>query len=149
MSGLTPYNKRNRGLKKSAANIFEEINSLVENFFDNAMPSILSNKIHVDIKENESEYIVEAELPGVDKDEIKIELNHNTLTISVEKNEEIKEERENYIRQERQYGSMMRSFYLENIKDDKVKASYNDGILSIKLPKTAPGKPKRKNIDIN
>ncbi len=149
MSGLTPYNRKNRDLKKDVANIFEEINSLVENFFDNAMPSILTNKIHVDIKENESEYIVEAELPGVDKDEIKVELNHNTLTISVERNEEIKEERENYIRQERNYGSMVRSFYLENIKDDKVKASYNDGILSIKLPKTTRGKLKRKKIDIN
>lgn len=152
MFGLTPYNKRNRDLKCRPTNIFEEMDAMVENFFGNAMSPIFANKLnqmHVDIKENDTEYILEAELPGVDKDEMKVELNNNTLTVSVERNEEIKEEQENYIRQERRYGSMVRSFYVENIKDEEINADYNNGILSIKLPKDPKGNPGGRKININ
>ncbi len=152
MFGLTPYNRRNKGVQCRPANIFDEMDAMFENFFGKAMSPIFANKFHqmqVDIKENEHEYILEAELPGVNKDEINIELNNTTLTVSVERNEEVKEERENYIRQERRYGSMARSFYVENVKEDDIKADYNNGILSIKLPKDPQGKPKGKRIDIN
>lgn len=113
----------------------------VQSFFDKmfgddfAFPSITTG-IKVDVKENEREYIVEAEVPGVDKDEINIDYNNNYLTISVERKEEVHEDRENYIRKERKLGKTSRSFYVENVIEDQIQARYNNGILRIVLPKS-------------
>ena len=75
----------------------------------------------VDIKESDDKYLLEAELPGVNKDDINIEIRNDIITISVERNEEIKEERENYIRRERRYGSFRRSFPVEDVEQDKIR----------------------------
>ena len=99
-----------------------------------------------DIQETEQEFIAEAELPGMKKDEIAIELKDNTLTISVHRNEEIKEEKDNYIHRERRTRNYRRSFYVDNAC---LKAGYNDGILKIHLPKLKETPPGNYRIDIN
>lgn len=103
----------------------------------------------VDIKENDEEYVVDAELPGVNKNEINLEIHDDILTIAVNHNEEVKEERTNYIRKERRTNSISRSFQLENIKNEDITAKFENGILSIHLPKKEPGRVKTKKIDIN
>ena len=123
----------------------------IDEWFDEFISPFEKNTrfMRADIKETENEYIIEAELPGVKKDEIKIELYDNRLTIKAETKHELKEEKENFIRKERRYGAFCRTFYLDNVKQDDIKAKYEDGILKITLPKEKPSKPSIRTIDID
>ncbi|MEA4848469.1 MAG: Hsp20 family protein, partial [Clostridiaceae bacterium] len=88
---LVPYGRKDRGLSERPHDVFS-IDNLFDNFFGNSlMPALFSGdgQIRVDIKENEKEYIVEADLPGVKKEEINVDLNNDRLTISVTRNEEV------------------------------------------------------------
>ena len=103
----------------------------------------------VDIVERADEFEVNVELPGVSKDDVKITLESNILTIRGEKKQEKEKERENVHRVERSYGSFQRSFTLPTtVKDDKVDASYHDGILKITLPKAEEAKPKQIEVKV-
>ncbi|MDD4503817.1 MAG: Hsp20/alpha crystallin family protein [Clostridiaceae bacterium] len=147
---LVPYGRKNRGLSKGPQDVFN-IDNLFDNFFDDSfMPALFTgdNQIKVDIKENEKEYIVEADLPGVKKEEINVELSNDRLTISVARNEEINEEKENYIRKERRSGSYCRSFYVENVIEDQISAKFENGVLSMVLPKKESGGNKKNQIEI-
>lgn len=147
---LVPYGRRNKGLANRPNDVFN-IDSLFDNFFnDSFMPAFFTGdtQMRVDVKENEKEYIVEADLPGIKKEEINVELNNDRLTISVERNEEINEEKENYIRRERRSGSFCRSFYVENVLEDKISAKFENGVLSMVLPKKEPGVNKKNKIEI-
>lgn len=147
MFGLTPYNRKNNEL--SARDDIFNLGRVFDDFF-NGFPAFLSGEspIKADIRETETEYIVDAEIPGVKKEDIKLDLRDDTLTISVEHNEEIKEERENYIRRERKSGSYGRSFYVENVRREGVTAKYVDGILTVALPKQEAGKENKRKIEI-
>jgi HSP20 family protein len=146
MFGINPY-RRNSGIIKKNNDAFD-IERFFESFFnDPFFPTFSSggSQIKVDIKENDMEYIVEAELPGVSREEITVDLKDDRLTIAVERNEQINVEKENYIRRERKYGSMSRTFSVPNIIREKASAKFENGILSIILPKrdhTLPGSSK-------
>ena len=91
-----------------------------------------------------------AEVPGMLKEEIKINISENTLTIKGEKKEEKKEDDHNYHRVERRYGTFQRSFTLPTqIRGNKVKATYKDGVLTITLPKKEEVKPKEIPITVS
>ncbi len=107
----------------------------------------MTTPIKADVKETDKEYIVEAELPGVNKEDIVIDLHDDVLTLGVDIKQEKDEENDGYIYKERQRGSYRRSFNVVNIDNEKVKASYKDGILTVNLPKAEEGKKTRK-IDI-
>lgn len=150
MFGLTPYNRRNMNVQRARS--FFDVDSLFENFFnDSFFPSLygFGSQMRVDIKENEKDYVIEAELPGVNKDEINVELRDDRLTIAVQRNEATEEERDNYIRKERRTSSMSRSFYVADVKPEQIKAKFENGILSISLPKSEDQKKKQHRIDIN
>jgi HSP20 family protein len=150
MFSLTPYNKKNNGLDKSRDNW--GIGNFFDNFFDdNMFPAFFSvdHPMKADIRETDKEYIVDVEIPGVKKEDIKLDLRDDVLTVSVERNEEVNEERENFIRKERRYGAYNRSFNVEGVKNEEVTAKYNDGILTINLPKNEADKKKSRNIEIN
>jgi len=153
MFGLSPYNRRNRGMINKPSDFFnfDSFNNFIESFFNtDFFPQIQNvNQMKVDIKEQDNKYILEAELPGVNKDEITVELRDDMLTISVQRDERIEETKENYIRRERRYGSQSRSFYLENVKAEEIKANFENGILSISLPKKEVKANKTRKIDIN
>jgi HSP20 family protein len=88
------------------------------------------------IKENERSFDIEIAVPGMKKDDFKINLENNILTVSTEKEEEKNEENKNYTRKEFMYGSFSRSFTLPKVVEtEQIKASYENGILSIQLPK--------------
>ncbi len=147
---LVPYSKRNRGLSRGPQDVFN-IDRVFDDFFgDSFMPALFAEEkqIKVDIRENEKEYIVEADLPGVKKEEINVELNNERLMISVTKNEEVNEEKENYIRKERRSGSYCRSFYVENVTEDKISAKFENGVLSMILPKKKAEVSKKNQIEI-
>ena len=90
-----------------------------------------------DIYEENNNYVVEMDVPGFDKKDISIEANDGYLTITAEKNseDEEKNENKNYIRRERVYGKVERSFYLGDLDQDKIDAEFKNGILNIVVPK--------------
>ena len=103
----------------------------------------------VDVGEYENEYQVKVEIPGVNKDDVKITMRENILTIHGEKKQEKESKDFNYHRVERSYGSFQRSFTLPtSVKHDKIEASYNDGILTIALPKAEEAKPKQIEVKV-
>ena len=100
-----------------------------------------------DICESDSELIVNLDLPGVDPKLVDVRVENNVLTIRGERKFEQKENRENYHRVERSYGTFTRSFTLSTAVDsDKIRANYKAGVLSITLPKAEAAKPKRIQI---
>ncbi|NMA32989.1 MAG: Hsp20/alpha crystallin family protein [Clostridiaceae bacterium] len=148
MFGLVPFNRRN---SVSSRKDFFGLDSFFDNFFNDSFAGFFTavNPIRADIRETDKEYIIEADLPGVRKEDIRLELADGVLTLGVEHNEQIDEERDNYIRKERRYGSYCRSFRVDGVKEDNVTAKYENGVLTIKLPKTEEAKPKSHRIDIN
>lgn len=137
MFGITPYNRR--GNEISRRNDPFDVRTIFDDFFGESMlPAFFTaaNPIKTDIRETEKEYVVEAEIPGMKKEDIKLELRDDVLTISVEQDEQVNEERDNYIRKERRYGSFARSFRVPNVRNEAVSARYDNGILSITLPKS-------------
>lgn len=149
MFGLTPYNRRNNDL--TTRNGMFDFRNIFDDFFnDSFIPGFFTsaNQMKADIRETEKEYVIDAEIPGAKKEDIKLELRDDTLTIAVEHNEQVNEEKENYIRKERRYGSYSRCFYVENVRNEDVAAKYNDGILTVTLPKSKEVRENHHRIEI-
>ncbi|MFH1942155.1 MAG: Hsp20/alpha crystallin family protein [bacterium] len=90
----------------------------------------------VDVSETEKTYEIKAEMPGMDKKDIKVSFNDNVLTLSGEKNQEKDEKKKNYRRMERVYGRFERSFRLPlKVKSEEIKANYRNGVLTVEIPK--------------
>ena len=98
-------------------------------------PTTNNSGMKTDIRQTDKEYIIEAELPGYNKEDIKLELKNNYLTISAGKEEESEEKKNGYLRKERKCGQVCRSFYVEGISQEDINAKYNNGVLEISLPK--------------
>ncbi len=97
----------------------------------------------VDITESETGYEVKAELPGMKKDEIKISFDNDVLSLSGERKSEVDEKEKNFHRIERSYGKFERSFVLpKDVNAEQIKASYDNGILTIAIPKSEAAKAK-------
>lgn len=91
----------------------------------------------LDIEERAKEYVMKFDLPGIDRDQIKVEVKDNTLFVSGERRREEKSEGE-YVRYERSYGRFERALTLpRNVESDKIDAKYTDGVLELRIPKTA------------
>jgi len=104
----------------------------------------------VDICENENNLVLKAELPGVDPKDVEVRVEDNTLYLKGERKFEKDTKEENYHRIERSYGSFARSFALPNSIDaEKVAAEYQDGLLTLTLPKREETKPKTIKINIS
>ncbi len=103
----------------------------------------------VDITEDEKEYVVKAEIPEMKKEDIKLNVEDNVLSITGERKYEKEEKGKKYHRVERAYGSFMRSFTLpEDADSSKVNAEYKDGLLKVHLPKSEKAKPKATEVKI-
>jgi HSP20 family protein len=132
----------------------------IEDLFRQYPPGVLSGLMRgnrepsvwrpvADIIENDQEYLVKAELPGVRKEDVRIALQDGVLTISGERKVEEEQTGENSIRVERFYGSFSRSFALpDNVDTDDVRAESKDGVLLVHIPKKAPSKPQPITIDV-
>jgi len=101
----------------------------------------------VDIFEEKGNMVVKAELPGISKEDLNVSITEDSLTISGEKKQEEKIEKKDYHRVERSYGSFSRNFRLpDNVDGSKAKASFKDGVLEIRIPKTKETKAKKIQI---
>lgn len=107
-------------------------------------------RFRTDIKDSGKAYELEAELPGFDKDDIKLDVDGDYLTITAEHKDENdeKDKKGNYIRRERYYGSYTRSFDVSNIDVDNIDAGYKDGVLKLTLPKKEAKAPETKRLEI-
>ncbi len=121
-------------------------NSLIgfDSFFDDSFPifrlfpesKLESSRLAVDIKENDDNYIIKADFPGMDKDDIKVSIDNNMLTIEAEHDESKEDKEGKYLRQERRYGKYSRSFNLgKDVDESKIIADFDKGVLSLQIPK--------------
>ena len=101
-----------------------------------------------DVIDKGDSYLLQAELPGFQKEEIKLDLDKETLRITAAHNEEKKENKDNYVRQERRYQSYCRSFHIPGIKKESIDACYNNGVLEVTLPKDSMANDEPKQIEI-
>ncbi len=121
-------------------------------FFDNFLDDFEDNKfkkmMKCDIYEKDGNYNVVMDIPGFSKEDIKIECDNGIINISCEKNEETNDDDDKkYIRRERKFERCERSFNFGDIKEDEISAEYNDGTLTLVIPKAEKVETK-KNIEI-
>ena len=119
----------------------------LSNLFDDDFFPVMANRTSsmpaVNIRENEKNFILELAVPGMDKKDLKIDINEDVLTISSETKNETEENTDGYKRKEFSFSSFCRSFYIpENVNKEKIGASYKDGILNVELPKNEEEKNK-------
>ncbi|MCR5438588.1 MAG: Hsp20/alpha crystallin family protein [Selenomonas sp.] len=143
MFGLVPFGARNN-LAKSSERPQSIWDVFDEPFFkDDFFPAMDrwngAGGMRVDVKDNGNSYELTADLPGMAKEDIHLSYQNSYLTISAQKDEskEEKDEAGNYIRRERRSGSMSRSFYIDNIDENRVTAEFKDGVLHVNMPKAA------------
>lgn len=149
MAGLVPFNRR-RPMFPFSGNRVDDFIHVMDDFFNETSPfhgSLVNQSFKVDVRESENQYCVEAELPGVKKEEINLELEDGRLTISVQHEESSEETKGDYIHRERRFGSLRRSLLLDNAVSEGIKATFNDGILEIQIPK-APRADRKTRIEI-
>lgn len=130
------------------------MNDAIDKFFNAPAPPMPPHALHMrtDISETDTGYALKTNLPGFKKEDICIELKDGYLEISAEtkKENEEKDENEKIIRKERFAGACKRRFYIGNdIQEDEIKASFEDGVLKILIPKKAEEEPEKKLIAIS
>lgn len=128
MNTMIPFRKR-----RELSNPFFD-DSLFRSLFD-ANDMLAQKGFRVDIKETPEAYELKAELPGVSREQINVNVENDVLTISADIESEKKEKEENYVYSERRFGHVERSFTLEGIRQEDISASCTDGILTVILPK--------------
>ena len=131
---------------------FREMDNLARAFFNEPF---FSEKAEVrpfrtDIRKTDEGFVLDADLPGFEKKDIAIDLKDDVLTIMAQRHSEVEDsdKKENYIRIERSYGSYERSFDVSGIDTDKIKAKYENGVLSLTLPEKEPVIPETKTLEI-
>lgn len=149
----------NRIAKYSAPSPIESFKHQMDRFFDDLSPFALRSnndgfmgldliKPDTDMMETEKEFVVAVDLPGFQKKDININYEDNRLIIKGTRKEETKDEQKDYLHRERYFGEFVRSLTLPTkIKEDKIKASFKDGVLTVTAPKVEVSKPKMVAID--
>lgn len=150
MSNLINVPKNGSLANTNSNQNFQTWSNWFDDLFNRDLPSVLTSNFNtgitlpkVNIKETADAYMVDMAVPGLKKSDFKIDLENQALSISTELKEEHEQKEENYTRREFGYSSFKRTFSLpETVDEDKIKASYNDGILSVHLPKKEEAKQK-------
>lgn len=148
MFRLMPYGKiQNDFLKRR--DVFD---TFFDDFVDDMMAPISKfegqfKSFKVDVVDQGNQYLIEADLPGFNKEDVGIEYNNNYLTITATSQKKSREEADKVIRQERFYGEFKRSFYVENVQPEGIEAKFENGVLRITLQKTED-KPSKRSIEI-
>ncbi len=135
MANMVPSNRRNRGLATTG---FEDLYNMLDDFFTDPWMTgrnVSRDTFRVDVQAAEKEYIVEAELPGVKKEEVQIEMSDGNLSITVERSEKVDDEGKNYIHRERRYSSMSRTIYLGDATAEGIRAKLEGGVLHVTVPR--------------
>ena len=142
MFGMLPF-------ERNEDNVFDTFDNFTRNFFRGSNASLPA--FRTDIRDAGDKFVLEAELPGFQKEDIKLDVKDGILTITAEHQEqhEQKDEKGSYIRRERKYGSFTRSFDITGIDESGITAAYQNGILELNLPKAVPVVPETRRIAID
>lgn len=141
--GLIPWRRR----KHSLPDLLDLM--LDTDDFSDFLDEFETRSFRVDVKETDKEYIVEADLPGCDKNNINVSYDEGILTIAASYEETAEEKDKNYIRRERRRGNFSRSISIpEDVKTNEIKASFKDGVLKVALPKSGVAKLSGKVINV-
>ena len=146
MPGLVPFNSRNN-MRLRTNTGYEDFYNMLDDFFnDGLMPSrnLLRDTFKIDIEEKDEEYLIEAEVPGVTKEEIDLSIEDESLCISINRVEEANKDIKNYIHRERRASSMSRRVRLAGANLSEIKAKLEDGVLIVTVPKDIKAKAPRK-----
>lgn len=150
MFEIIPFTHRNH---VANYNPFKELDALEKNFFGSSpfFTGSAMTPFRTDIKETDGAYVLEADLPGFKKEDIHIDINEDYLTIQAERHSshEDEDEKKNYVRCERSYGSYSRSFDITGIDADKISAKYDNGVLTMTMPKKEPVAPATRQLTID
>ena len=140
MFGMIPFERHEN-------NLFDAFDNFERNFFGNTSSAVT---FRTDIRDEGDKFVLEAELPGFRKEDIQLHLKDGILTVSAQRtaSSEEKDQRGNYIRRERRFGSFARSFDVAGIDEESISAAYQDGILELTLPKAKPAAPAVRQITI-
>ena len=140
MFGLVPFAPSNELMREGS--LFNRL----WDAFDTPLTTANSLGFKVDVKDNGTAYELTADLPGFKKEDISLGYENNYLTLSAkrEENNDQQDSEGNYIRRERSFGSMSRSFYIDNIDEGKVSAEFKDGVLRIDMPKATETKHEKR-----
>jgi HSP20 family protein len=147
---LSPFSEMERYFTELEKNMFggHFLRPLLWPLGESGLFPLAGRTPKVDVIDHDKDITVKAELPGVEKKDVSIDITDHTLIINAKTSKEEKEERENYYRREISRGSFSRSVMLpESVEIDKATASFKDGILEIMLPKTEPAK--RRTIEVS
>ena len=139
---LVPYNRKNH----SVYNPFQDFDDLERAFFSDRS----LGELKTDIKDTGDSYTLEADLPGFKKEDIHVDVKDNTLSITAERHSEFeqKEKKNSFLRCERSFGSYSRSFDVTGIDTDAIEASYNNGVLTLTMPKKKAEVPASRRLEI-
>lgn len=136
MFDLRPFRKNNEDIFERFRKAFDDM------FSQDFLPTLGDDfkSLRMDITESKDAYNVQVDLPGFSKDDIQIDIENNHLTIRAKRNDatEVRDDENRIIRKERHFGEFVRSFYVDNVDQDKIEASLQDGVLKITLPKITP-----------
>lgn len=142
MFGMIPFDR-------SDSNLFDTFDSFARDFFRKSNADLPA--FRTDIRDAGDSYVLDAELPGFNKEDITLDLKDGILTITAAHSESSETAGENgtYIRRERRYGSFQRSFDVTGIEESGITAGYQNGVLTLTLPKAKPAEPEVRRISIN
>lgn len=152
---IVPFNKRDPWL--AAFRDLEKMQDEMTNLFDFTLRPGRQEDIiardwspSLDVSESKDSLVVKADIPGMNKEDIHVSVQKDTLVIKGEKKQEKEVKEENFIRTERAYGSFYRAITLpETVDAANVKANYKNGVLELTLPKKEEAKPKEIKVDVN
>ena len=142
MFELIPFD---RHMRSASFDPFRMLDEMDRHFFNN---TTAVSAFRTDVLDTGDAFKLEFELPGFKKEDIKIDIENDCLTISAERSYDKKDEKENYIKRERVYGSFARSFDVSGVNVDGIEAAYTDGVLNVTLPKKAAEVPASRRLEI-
>lgn len=147
MFELKPYTRKNNGVYY---NPFQTMDEFERNFFNPSFFETTLEQFKTDIKDDGDSYTLQADLPGFDKKDIHLDLNNDVLTISAERHSEHedKDKKGKFVRCERSYGTYTRQFDVSNINTEGIKAKYENGVLTLNMPKKSAQLPTAKRVEI-
>ena len=143
MFGLTPFNHQ---AAQRNNNTVTDFYNVMDDFFNNDFLGLRDFKydtFKVDVKEDDNGYAIEAEMPGVKKEDIAIDYQNDQLIIAVQQKQEINDKKDHYIHRERRVASMQRAISLKDVKVEGITAKLEEGVLKINIPKEEVPKTKR------